>query len=186
MSDMTGKENYGSKRIRSIYRTDTQGKSNDTGTASSMPESHRQSCQPLGEGNGISGYPDTRTFGREALGVTLTELMKCQKMQQQEVSVQDTDAVIEAGIDIAKYQQKMQRKKMMQGFGLIVVGAFVIFNAVYLHASVTFSAILPNSADGPTAVFYAGKLGDVKPYIWGMVGVAAIAGGIIRIIRGRR
>ena len=50
MSDMTGKENYGSKRIRSIYRTDTQGKSNDTGTASSLPESHRQSCQPLGEG----------------------------------------------------------------------------------------------------------------------------------------
>ena len=33
--------------------------------------------------------------------------MKCQKMQQQEVSVQDTDAVIEAGIDIAKYQQKI-------------------------------------------------------------------------------
>ena len=100
--------------------------------------------------------------------------------------MQDTDAVIEAGINIAKYQQKMQRKKMMQGFGLIVAGVFVIFNAVYLHASVTFSAILPNSADGPTAVFYAGKLGDVKPYIWGMVGVAAIAGGIIRIIRGRR
>ncbi|RHF91786.1 XRE family transcriptional regulator [Roseburia sp. AM23-20] len=134
------------------------------------------------------GFPDIQTLEplAEALGVTLTELMKCQKMQQQEVSVQDTDAVIEAGIDIAKYQQKMQRKKMMQGFGLIVAGAFVIFNAVYLHASVTFSAILPNSADGPAAVFYAGKLGDVKPYIWGMVGVAAIAGGIIRIIRGRR
>ena len=82
--------------------------------------------------------------------------------------------------------RRCRKKKMMQGFGLIVVGAFVIFNAVYLHASVTFSAILPNSADGPTAVFYAGKLGDVKPYIWGMVGVAAIAGGIIRIIRGRR
>ena len=64
MSDMAGKENYRSKRIRSIYRTDTQGKSNDTGTASSLPESHRQSCQPLGEGNGISGYPDPRTFGR--------------------------------------------------------------------------------------------------------------------------
>ena len=175
MSDMTGKEKYGSKRIRSIYRTDTQGKSNDTGTASSRWE------------RGM-GFPDIQTLEplAEALGITLTELMKCQKMQQQEVSVQDTDAVIEAGINIAKYQQKMQRKKMMQGFGLIVAGAFVIFNAVYLHASVTFSAILPNSADGPTAVFYAGKLGDVKPYIWGMVGVAAIAGGIIRIIRGRR
>ena len=62
------------------------------------------------------GFPDIQTLEplAEALGITLTELMKCQKMQQQEVSVQDTDAVIEAGIDIAKYQQKMQRKKMMQ------------------------------------------------------------------------
>ena len=64
------------------------------------------------------GFPDIQTLEplAEALGITLTELMKCQKMQQQEVSVQDTDAVIEAGINIAKYQQKMQRKKMMQGF----------------------------------------------------------------------
>lgn len=134
------------------------------------------------------GFPDIQTLEplAEALGVTLTELMKCQKMQQQEVSVQDTDAVIEAGIDIAKYQQKMQRKKMLQGFGLIAAGVVVIFNVVYLHASVTFSTILSNSADGPTAVFYAGKFGDTKPYIWGVIGAVAIAGGIIRIIRARR
>lgn len=78
------------------------------------------------------------------------------------------------------------REKDDAGFWTDCSRCICNFNAVYLHASVTFSAILPNSADGPTAVFYAGKLGDVKPYIWGMVGVAAIAGGIIRIIRGRR
>ena len=134
------------------------------------------------------GFPDIQTLEplAEALGVTLTELMKCQRMQQQEVSVQDTDAAIEAGIDIAKYQQKIQRKKMIQGFGLIAVGVLVIFNTVYLHASVTFSAIMDGAADGPTAVFYAGKLGDTKPWLWGVIGAVVIAGGIVRIIRARR
>ena len=59
------------------------------------------------------GFPDIQTLEplAEALGVTLTELMKCQKMQQQEVSVQDTDAVIEAGIDSQNISRRCREKR---------------------------------------------------------------------------
>lgn len=76
---------------------------------------------------------------------------------------------------------------MIQGFLLIAAGILVILNAVYMHVGVTFSAMMMDgAADGPTAVFYAGKLGGAKPWLWGVVGAVVIVGGIVRIIRARR
>ena len=76
------------------------------------------------------GYPDIHTLEplADALGVTLTELMKCEK------GVEDqADEGILASLEIAKIQRKKARRRFIKGgfCCLIGLGALILGYGIY-------------------------------------------------------
>ena len=125
------------------------------------------------------GYPDINTLEplADALGVTLTELMKCSRDKEKR-----SDEGIIASIEIAKRQRKKMIRKLIGGGALCVFGVWALLYALKLFMTHTWTFMVPGS-DGPTAVFVAGRIGNLPPTVTGIIGVAALAVGIVVIIR---
>lgn len=117
------------------------------------------------------GYPDINTLEplADALGVTLTELMKCSRDKEK-----SSDEGIIASIEIAKSQRKKVIRK--------IIGGGALLYALKLFMTHTWTFMVPGS-DGPTAVFVAGRIGNLPPTVTGIIGAAALAVGIVAIIR---
>ena len=125
------------------------------------------------------GYPDINTLEplADALGVTLTELMKCSRDKEKR-----SDEGIIASIEIAKSQRKKMIRKLIGGGALCVFGVWALLYALKLFMTHTWTFMVPGS-DGPTAVFVAGRIGNLPPTVTGIIGAAALAVGIVAIIR---
>lgn len=125
------------------------------------------------------GYPDINTLEplADALGVTLTELMKCSRDKEK-----SSDEGIIASIEIAKSQRKKVIRKIIGGGALCVFGVWALLYALKLFMTHTWTFMVPGS-DGPTAVFVAGRTGNLPPTVTGIIGAAALAVGIVAIIR---
>ena len=125
------------------------------------------------------GYPDINTLEplADALGVTLTELMKCSRDKEK-----SSDEGIIASIEIAKSQRKKVIRKIIGGGALCVFGVWALLYALKLFMTHTWTFMVPGS-DGPTAVFVAGRIGNLPPTVTGIIGAAALAVGIVAIIR---
>ena len=113
----------------------------------------------------------------DALGVTLTELMKCSRDKEK-----SSDEGIIASIEIAKSQRKRVIRKIIGGGVLCVFGVWALLYALKLFMTHTWTFMVPGS-DGPTAVFVAGRIGNLPPTVTGIIGAAALAVGIVAIIR---
>lgn len=121
------------------------------------------------------GYPDINTLEPlvDALGITLTELMNCER-----------DEEIIASLEIARSQRKRMVKRIAGGGVLCIAGMFMLLYALKLFITRTWTFMLPGS-DGPTAVFVAGRIGNFPPavIVIGIIGGAALVLGIVTIIR---
>ena len=116
------------------------------------------------------GYPDINTL--EPL-----ELMKCSRDKEK-----SSDEGIIASIEIAKSQRKKVIRKIIGGGALCVFGVWALLYALKLFMTHTWTFMVPGS-DGPTAVFVAGRIGNLPPTVTGIIGAAALAVGIVAIIR---
>ena len=125
------------------------------------------------------GYPDINTLEplADALGVTLTELMKCSRDKEKR-----SDEGIIASIEIAKSQRKKVIRKIIGGGALCVFGVWALLYALKLFMTHTWTFMVPGS-DGPTAVFVAGRIGNLPPTVTGIIGAAALVVGIAVIVR---
>jgi hypothetical protein len=111
----------------------------------------------------------------------MTELMKCKRNDNSENSLNDTDYTITASIDIANYQRQTQRKKILWGLILSILGVGVLVFCLYAHLNGL--GIILDAADGPTSAFVAGKIGNLHSVIGGLIGCGLLLIGIIMIIR---
>jgi transcriptional regulator with XRE-family HTH domain len=81
------------------------------------------------------GFPDINTLEplADVLGISMTELMNCKRNDKADISINDANDTIAASIDIAKYQREFQRKKILWGLILSILGIGVIVFCVYVH-----------------------------------------------------
>ena len=107
------------------------------------------------------GFPDINTLEplADALGITLTQLMKCSK----EIEENSDDEII-ASLDIAQKQRKVTLKRLIIGLLCSIIGITAIFHALKLFLTHTWVLNL-QGGDGPTSVFIAGKTGNFPPTI---------------------
>jgi transcriptional regulator with XRE-family HTH domain len=129
------------------------------------------------------GFPDINTLEplADVLGISMTELMKCKRNDKAALSLNDVDDIIIANIDIAKYQRESQRKRILLGLILGILGIGVLVFCLYVHFNGL--GIILGAADGPTSVFVAGKIGSSRQIIGGLIGCGLLLVGIITIIR---
>ncbi len=125
------------------------------------------------------GYPDINTLEplADALGVTLTELMKCSKGTEK-----NTDDGIKASIEIAKIQRKKALKKIIIGGLCCVIGICVVLCAINLFVTHSWSLMICGN-DGPMSVFVAGRIGNLLPTIICVFGIIILLVGIFTILR---
>jgi transcriptional regulator with XRE-family HTH domain len=130
------------------------------------------------------GFPDINTLEplADVLGISMTELMNCKRNDKADISINDANDTIAASIDIAKYQREFQRKKILRGLILSILGIGVIVFCVYVHLKNGLRIVM-GGADGPTSVFLVGKIGISHPVIGVLIGCLLIIIGIITIIR---
>ena len=129
------------------------------------------------------GFPDINTLEplADALGISLSELMKCAKKSETDENVEDLDIGILASIDIAKTQRKKIIKKILLGFSCCVISLCVVLYAVYLFISGRWTFMLGGN-DNSTAIFISGKIGVLPPTIIIIVGVVVLLVGIYILI----
>ena len=125
------------------------------------------------------GFPDINTLEplADALGVTLTELMKCSNEMEDA-----SDEGIIASIEIAKIQRQKARKKLIVGGLGCMIGLCFILYAVKLFVTHSWSLMFDGS-DGATAVFVAGRIGNFPPVAFGILGILALLFGMYAIWR---
>lgn len=123
------------------------------------------------------GYPDINTLEplADALGITLTELMRCSKD-----TGKDSDEGIIASIEIAKIQRKKAVKRIITGGIGCIIGIAILVYAVNLFLTRSWTLLLTGS-DGPTAVFVAGKIGTFPPAVIGIIGAVILLYGIFTV-----
>ena len=132
------------------------------------------------------GYPDIHTLEplADALGVTLTELMKCEKGTEDQ-----TDEGILVSLEIAKIQRKKARKRFIKGGLCCLIGLAAVLYAVHVYLTETWSLVVGSDsiwiggADGPTAIFVAGRIGKFPPLMIGGLGVLVLGYGIYTIVK---
>lgn len=120
------------------------------------------------------GYPDINTLEplADALGITLTELMKCSRNTEKGMD----DGII-TSIEIAKSQRKRAVKRIITGGSGCIIGIALVVYAVNLFLTRSWSLLLTGD-DGPTAVFVAGRIGGLPPAVIGIIGVVILLYGI--------
>lgn len=130
------------------------------------------------------GFPDINTLEplADSLGISLSELMKCEKNCEADKTQNDSDTGILASIDIAKSQRNKMMKKILFGFSCSIVGVCVVLYGIYLFINGTWTMRFSGS-DGPTAIFIAGKIGVWPPMIILGAGSAVLAAGVYALAR---
>lgn len=130
------------------------------------------------------GFPDINTLEplADSLGISLLELMTCEKKREIDENVDDLDIGILASIDIAKTQRKKIMKKILLGFSCCIIGLCVVLYAVYLFISGMWTFMLGGN-DSATAIFISGKIGLLPPTIIIIVGSVVLLVGICILIR---
>lgn len=120
------------------------------------------------------GFPDINTLEplADALGITLTQLMKCSK----EIEENSDDEII-ASLDIAQKQRKVTRKRLIIGLLCSIIGITTIFHALKLFLTHTWVLNL-QGGDSPTSVFIAGKIGNFPPTVMLILGGLLLAYGV--------
>lgn len=129
------------------------------------------------------GFPDINTLEplASSLGVSLAELMRCAKNSEVNQNFDDENTGILASIDIAKMQRRKLIKKIILGFFSCIIGLCSVLYAICFFINRSWSFAIGGN-DGPTAVFVAGKIGNLPPTIIIIAGVIILFFGIYILI----
>ena len=115
------------------------------------------------------GYPDINTL--EPLADACSKNMR-----------ENTDNEIIASIEIAKVQRKKALRRMIIGGIGCIIGVCIVLYAIHLFMTRSWSFVI-NQSDGPTAVFVAGRIGNLPPTIICILGVVILLCGIFMVIK---
>ena len=127
------------------------------------------------------GFPDINTLEplADALGITLTELMRCSK------EIEDTlDDGIIASIEIAKVQRRKAFQKMIIGGIGCIMGICTVLYAIRLFVTLSWSIGFKGN-DGATSVFVVGRVGSFSATIILIVGIVILSCGFFIMLRSR-
>ena len=118
------------------------------------------------------GFPDINTLEplADSLGISLSELMKCEKNNETNKTSDNTDLGILASIAIAKNQRNKVIKKVFFGFSCSIVGLCAVLYAVYLFIDGSWTIMFGNN--GATTTFISGKISVLPPAI--ILGVGSV------------
>ena len=127
------------------------------------------------------GFPDINTLEplADALGITLTELMRCSN------NTEDTsDKGIIASIEIAKVQRRKAFQKMITGGIGCIIGICTVLYAIRLFVTRSWS-IGFKGYDGATSIFIVGRVGRLPATIILIVGIVILLCGFFIMLRAR-
>ena len=127
------------------------------------------------------GFPDINTLEplADALGITLTELMRCSK------EIEDTlDDGIIASIEIAKVQRRKAFQKMIIGGIGCIMGICTVLYAIRLFVTRSWSIGFKGN-DGATSVFVVGRVGSFPATIILIIGIVILSCGFFIMLRSR-
>ncbi len=127
------------------------------------------------------GFPDINTLEplADALGITLTELMRCS-----EGAEKNLDDEIIASIEIAKIQRKKALQKIIIGGVGCIVGICTMLYAIRLFVTHSWSLGFRGN-NGATSIFIAGRVGSLPPTIILIIGIIILLCGIFIMLRSR-
>lgn len=125
-------------------------------------------------GNGIPDICNLEALA-DALDITTAELIQCKKQDKVLLSSEEVQTLMDAALELAKYQEQRARRKIFMGVLWAAAGMVLLITGIHYFLSPAFSMI--GGADGPTSVFIAGKISRELP-------AAAIAAGAILLLIG--
>lgn len=127
------------------------------------------------------GFPDINTLEplADALGITLTELMRCSN------ETEDTlDKGIIASIEIAKVQRREAFQKMIIGGIGCMIGICTVLFGIHLFVTNSWTFGFRGN-DGATSVFVVGRVGKFPAILILIVGIAILLCGFFIMLRSR-
>ncbi len=110
----------------------------------------------------------------EALDITVAELIQCKKQDKIPVNPQEIQDLMDAALELIKYQEQLARRRILIGLLWAALGVILLFTGIRYFLFPTFSI---GGGDGPTAIFIAGKISRELP-------AAAIAAGAVLLLIG--
>lgn len=129
------------------------------------------------------GFPDIGTIEplADALGVSVAEIMKCQRMEENDGKKEEANAAVESALDLMKYYERAELRKKI--WSMIVGGIGIIFlcagasyelfiNQIFQNEKVNASLGIIGGADGPTSIFIAGRVNS-NTSLW-LIGIGII------------
>lgn len=133
-----------------------------------------------------AGLPDLSNMETlaEVLGITLAELIQCKRQEEPMVGREELDQVASIAMELAEYQRRDFRRRLIWGLIFCGIGAFLVFAGAHSLMSPVVTVI--GGADGPTSIFLAGKLSPKLPTAAILIGCAVLAGSVWMILRNRR
>lgn len=122
------------------------------------------------------GLPDIGNIEAlaDALGVSIVEVMKCERAESREMKREEAEEMVSSAFDLARLERLADRKRKIISVVLAVIGAAFLSGGIYFLTNPVFSTGLSiggTGADGPTAVFLAGKISPWPPAAAVLAGV---------------
>ncbi len=131
------------------------------------------------------GLPDINTIEplADALGVSIVEIMKGERVAEGSVSRKEADGMLSDTFYLSRKEKGRTLKKVVLASLLAAGGIFLAGVGLYLYWRESFVISLVGGADGPTSVFIAGKINT--GFCWFIVGlgILAAAAGIVTLIK---
>lgn len=133
------------------------------------------------------GFPDINTIEAlaDALGISIMELMASQQKEEGAIPKKEAADALADTIFLAGQQRKHMIKEVCLACALGMLGVLALVLVVYYHVRLHMAISFVSSADGPTTVFVAGKIGSLVPTGMAVAGVLLIVAAITIIRRNR-
>lgn len=127
------------------------------------------------------GFPDINTLEplADALGITLTELMRCSKETEDNLD----DGII-ASIEIAKIQRRKALQKMIIGGLCSIVGICTVLYAMRLFVTHSWSLGFRGN-NGATSLFIVGRVSNLPAIMILIVGTIILLCGFRTMLRSK-
>lgn len=97
------------------------------------------------------GYPDITTLEplAEALGISISELFQCQKIERSTLTLNETDRLLKT---LAAYQEEVHRYQLFRGVLCFLLGVALLAFSLFGYITYLYSELQPGS---PLAAVWA-------------------------------
>lgn len=90
------------------------------------------------------GYPDITTLEplAEALGISISELFQCQKIERSSLTLNETDRLLKT---LATYQEEVHRYQLFRGVLCFLLGVALLAFSLFGYITYLYSELQPGS-----------------------------------------